>query len=887
MMRKRWIAIALAAVLLLPTMATTSVFAKTSVKPEQEGLLTALGFLTTLRTTDGSYDYERKITRAEFTAEVMNFQQYEQISTKTSYFIDVSGNTYESAINRAAECGVVLGYGAGRFQPEQNITLEEAVRLLGRVLGYQWLELSDNTDLKPVYQGLVTKLELTDNVRPDDAYLSGADMALLLYNTLNANLSGMQGSVDSFQITISEETILTQYYGIYETTGVLMGTEKTALSSADTLSKGYIRIDGELYRTEADYNEYLGSQVKLYYREEDGEKNVLYLWALENKMDILQIDASEVVSYATNELRYTTDNSRRVEKADVSLAANVIYNGRYTKDYTDADFTPTYGSIKLIDRERDGLYETVIITAIEYYVVEQIRTVDNVIVDKYGKPDLNMMVEGAGEIKEILYNGRAAELSYIQTNDALAVTASKDQTLISVSLVTQKVTGTVNEISDDEIKIEGELYPYETGIVEMPSVGDSGKFYLDGNGHVVICVLDGVSAQYGYALRVGMDARNQHMMLRILKEDGTFEDFSTAAKVKYVNCDLAETKSLSGSKLYQDYFKSYGSDPVGLIMYETNEEGDIKTILRYRDNASKSAEEQKSDPGYDTSVDFSRDTIMTGMRIYESAFASIRYQFDASTKVFIIPTGKEVDNEDMYTAGTMALLSGDIRNLTVEGYNANEGKNLGAMVVHWNKSGGTASNTMYVNNTFVISKVSRQVDENGEEALAITGYQDGVQKKLIFAEEDLQSFASNFPGSNKRANELGFGDVIGYTLNGANKIDSFVVIFHWSSMKDTPEAWYEAGNDLAVATSERAIANCHTIYGKVKTNKANAVVLNGHDDATDNTWDRVFSYTATAVYLVDTEEQTITVADEADAMVGDAVFIRDRLCKMNLMLIYR
>ena len=106
-------------------------------------------------------------------------------------------------------------------------------------------------------------------------------------------------------------------------------------------------------------------------------------------------------------------------------------------------------------------------------------------------------------------------------------------------------------------------------------------------------------------------------------------------------------------------------------------------------------------------------------------------------------------------------------------------------------------------------------------------------------------------------------------------------------MKDTPEAWYEAGNDLAVATSERAIANCHTIYGKVKTNKANAVVLNGHDDATDNTWDRVFSYTATAVYLVDTEEQTITVADEADAMVGDAVFIRDRLCKMNLMLIYR
>ncbi len=86
--------------------------------------------------TGDGFEPDRTITRAEFVCAVVRAIKAEP-SVGASSFGDVAeGKYYTPYINKAAELGLVSGFGDGTFRPESLITREEAVIVLSRAYGY-------------------------------------------------------------------------------------------------------------------------------------------------------------------------------------------------------------------------------------------------------------------------------------------------------------------------------------------------------------------------------------------------------------------------------------------------------------------------------------------------------------------------------------------------------------------------------------------------------------------------------------------------------------------------------------------------------------------------------------------------------------------------------
>jgi hypothetical protein len=87
---------------------------------------------------NGSFDPNRSITRAEFTALVVRlFGLATPATTSGSKFDDVqSGDWFVSVVAAATGAGLINGYADGEFRPDQTITREEMAVILSRGLAF-------------------------------------------------------------------------------------------------------------------------------------------------------------------------------------------------------------------------------------------------------------------------------------------------------------------------------------------------------------------------------------------------------------------------------------------------------------------------------------------------------------------------------------------------------------------------------------------------------------------------------------------------------------------------------------------------------------------------------------------------------------------------------
>ncbi len=130
------------------------------------------------------------VTRGEFASMLVNASSYRSTvsgTSNTSVFADVPRNhEYAASIRIAAEQGFMNGYLGGNFKPEEYITLQDAVKGVLGLLGYQ------NTDFTGDQTGSrLSKyhfLELDENLNKDSAeILKKEDCINLFYNLLKAD----------------------------------------------------------------------------------------------------------------------------------------------------------------------------------------------------------------------------------------------------------------------------------------------------------------------------------------------------------------------------------------------------------------------------------------------------------------------------------------------------------------------------------------------------------------------------------------------------------------------------------------------------------------------------------------------------------------------------
>lgn len=153
-------------------------------------------------------DMNKNISRAEFALMAVRASKYKNMLTKNSniaLYSDVDRNSeYASAIKIASEKGWMSGYLGGKFMPDKDISLQEAIKVLLYMLGYKAEDFAGDQLNKRVT--LYNNLGLGEFVlKGSNDSISRADVVNLFYNLFktkmpeggNAYITVLGGSLTS------------------------------------------------------------------------------------------------------------------------------------------------------------------------------------------------------------------------------------------------------------------------------------------------------------------------------------------------------------------------------------------------------------------------------------------------------------------------------------------------------------------------------------------------------------------------------------------------------------------------------------------------------------------------------------------------------------------
>lgn len=172
--------------------ATESVFSdvkSSDYYAEAAEALADLGVLTGY--PDGTFGAENSITRSEMAAVVCRLIDKESDAKKASGdtdFDDVAADHWASGyINVASKKGIINGDGNGKFNPEDDVKYEEAIKMLVCALGYADDIKIDPDDWSAAYLKVADENGITKNLKGKKGKASTrGDVAVMSYNGISA-----------------------------------------------------------------------------------------------------------------------------------------------------------------------------------------------------------------------------------------------------------------------------------------------------------------------------------------------------------------------------------------------------------------------------------------------------------------------------------------------------------------------------------------------------------------------------------------------------------------------------------------------------------------------------------------------------------------------------
>ncbi len=194
----RIITSALVLVLLSVLLAAGTLAAKPDVStmPSEDDIITTVGIIGIMNgDQNGNLNLDSYVTRAEFTKIALCtsvLKDSVNTASKVSPFYDVkSGHWASGYIITAVSNGYLRGYVDGSFKPDNRVTLEEAVTVMLRILGYSELDSGKYPDSQ-LAKYTELKMDNLINAQRGDA-LTRRQCMYLAYNTLCAETrSGTQ-----------------------------------------------------------------------------------------------------------------------------------------------------------------------------------------------------------------------------------------------------------------------------------------------------------------------------------------------------------------------------------------------------------------------------------------------------------------------------------------------------------------------------------------------------------------------------------------------------------------------------------------------------------------------------------------------------------------------
>lgn len=793
---------------------------------------------------NGAFRPNDTIRRSEFAKVAVTSMGMQDLAGNFNYptkYPDVVENHWANGyINVATNQGIIIGDDEGNFRPDDTITYAEAVTVLVRLIGHT--PVAEKKGGFPTgYVTVATQTGITKNaVASNDSAVLRGMVAQLCANALVTDKMEQTnfGSDESYQVvdkTLLDDELSTEI--IYDQI-TAVGT--SALSGTSVLENNEVKVGSDVYEVKdnalSQARKLLGFNVEAYVQEDEhGDKTLILAREQKGKNSSIKINATDIEDVTNDtklEISYwiNKETDKKPEIAVVDSEAKYLYNGQAISFDID-ELKPAAGSLTLLDRDRNDVYDVVFIEEYENYVVEEVIVSSNRITDKYGKTSLVLDKEDES-VKFILTRaGQEIEISDLAEWDVLSVAKSKDGSIVIVDVTTEKVTGKITEKHGDKFVIDGKEYGVAANYPDEVKLNDEGAFYLDKDGNIAaVDAKNSLSSNYAYItdgeVTTGFDKR---LSIKVFDKNGEIKVIKSTEKIRFNNTPNKTPDEVLGA------LKTEGVVTPALITYEVNKDGELTELNTATD---------KTSGGIDKNI-FALNAEGT-LKYKASAKKLGNYNVDENTIVFDIPAGET--NAKKYSVTDYKLFE-DNTDYDVLVYDVRE--DLTASVVIVTNSTGIANLEA---SAVIVDKIASSLNEEDQRVEKLYAFVDGEKKTFVTAEEGILV--------NGDSEQLKAGDIIQIKTNANGEIESIRVLFE--AVNKGTEAKTEVGEDLI------------TVYGKVVKKFANSINVTVNGGAVEN-----YSTSGAQVYEFNSEKTTnpIRVAEAGDITQYDEldvsrVFIR-------------
>ena len=783
---------------------------------------------------DGTFKPYDGITRAEFTAIVvraLGLDKLQTLSASTVFNDVVPGYWAEYVIYMAYANGIVNGFDAVTFKPSDNVTFEQAVKMVVCMLGYEQ-EALDKTGWPDGYMYVGSELGLTKGIVADQkSAATRGVIAQLVYNCLEVDiLEKAKNAAGTYNYYFSDppKTILTDKLKVEKKKVIVTAVEETSLDASvgslpknrmqvETVGKNpqafIVNFDGVLASAE-EARALLGHTINLFYKtEEDDDESLLVSYdSISAKNAEYNVMYSDIVDYKKSNLTFNTDGKK--DAVTISIDPDnvrVVYNDKAVsqKEVDDISQALTkwldpdsddfiYGQVRIMDNGSDGTADVIFIKNYDVMVLGKVPSSnDYKFVDKHNPSDnvLELDPQNTSYSFTITKNGtNITDPLSVGVNSVLMYAKSLDESVIDVIVSTKTVKGEISEtsmehgnktayIADNKYIISQKYLDYAKGKEEV-DVGSEATFYLDSYNvvaHVELTPLkEGI---YAYCINTTGNANLEVYRLNLYRYNLSpkVSAVTLASKVKVNGSNVSSSKvedALKKTAIYSN--KDYESRSQ---VYESNASSakitGISQLIKYTVNSSGEIDsiitltDDADEESSNVNENISKLQLYNGLNYLKySATNNFDNKFFTNSSTVYLYIPKNRTNTSEYVKITPSTFFKTGESYWVEPYDVNSSK-IAKFVLVYGES--TASKVNKDTNMAIVARTPSQVYYGGQNVNKVEMYQNS---KTVVTKHTANS--SSFA-------DLQAGDIIKFGYNNFGRIVNQMDIIMMSDVADVLE----------------------------------------------------------------------------------------------------
>lgn len=494
---------------------------------------------------NSDYDGNKKVTRAEF-AELVAKAIKAKDESGDRIFSDIPEQHQASgSINALYKLGIIDPADDGKFNPDTYITYEQALKIIVCALGYNRVALIEGEKMT-TYLATASKLgiELKGVGAKDEInYTQGIK---LLYEGMFTNIL-VYDSGTNYKVS-EDETLFSRYYDLYEGEGVLTAVYGCEVSSMVNAKENYIAVGDTVYELNTGYiaDDLIGEYCEFVYSEDNGDSLIYYAESVEKKNEVIRIAGDTLKGYntKTQEIEYYKNiNMGKTDSEKISSQTVMVYNGKVSglgiseviKKFTDEG---KRGEIKLVDNNKDGNFEFLIVTCYDLFIIGGYNETDGVI---YEQNDPKKQFKTEDKKALTVLNQHNVKTQMPTTNSAvLLIAESEDGKYAKVLVCEKKLNGVITSVDNEEKTVvlsTGETVKFDFNVWENKNISDSLNIevtiILDKYGYGVDIVKNNTGGFKVVYLRSAnvVDDSEFGIYFKVFTEDSTHVRYRLADKV--------------------------------------------------------------------------------------------------------------------------------------------------------------------------------------------------------------------------------------------------------------------------------------------------------------------------------------------------------------------